>query len=113
VKLQHVVFPAQQRTKLHSTTPTERLNKAMKRRAAVVDIFRNEASIIRRICAVLFEQNDHWQSRHRYWRLEDFVLMDVAEIDPLLSMPTRAARSMSSMADPEALAHLRPRPGRM
>jgi hypothetical protein len=43
--LAYMSFPRQHRTKLHSTNPIERLNKEVKRRADVVGIFPNEASI--------------------------------------------------------------------
>jgi putative transposase len=63
-------FPAAHWAKLHSTNPLERLNKEVKRRADVVGIFPNEASIIRLVGAILFEQNDEWQLQHRYKTLE-------------------------------------------
>lgn len=78
-------------TKLHSTNPIERLNKEVKRRADVVGIFPNEASIMRLIGAVLFEQNDEWQTASRYMMVEAFAQIDKEEIDPILSITTKAA----------------------
>ncbi len=59
--LAYMAFPAQHRAKLHSTNPLERPNEEVKRRADVVGIFPNEASITRLIGAVLLEANDEWQ----------------------------------------------------
>mgnify|MGYP006274142011 CR=1 FL=1 len=63
-------FPRAHWPKLHSTNPLERLNKEVKRRANVVGIFPNEASLKRLIGAILLEQNDEWQLQHRYMTLE-------------------------------------------
>ena len=89
--LAFMAFPAQHRAKLHSTNPIERLNKEVKRRADVVGIFPNEASITRLIGAVLFEQNDEWTTQHRYMQVEAFAQIDAAETDPLLNLTTEAA----------------------
>ena len=89
--LAYMAFPRQHRTKLHSTNPIERLNKEVKRRADVVGIFPNEASIIRLIGAVLFEQNDEWQTASRYMQVEAFAQIDHEETDPILSITTQAA----------------------
>jgi putative transposase len=77
--LAYMAFPTQHRTKLHSTNPLERLNKEVKRRADVVGIFPNEASITRLIGAVLLEQNDEWLLPHRYMQVEG-----MAELTPPL-----------------------------
>ncbi len=65
-----MAFPAANRVKIHSTNPLERLNKEVKRRADVVGIFPNEASIKRLVGAVLMEQNDEWMLGQRYMTLE-------------------------------------------
>jgi len=69
----YMTFPAAHRQKLHSTNTLERLNKEVKRRADVVGIFPNEASIIPLVSAVLMEQTDEWQLQHRYLSLEPWT----------------------------------------
>ena len=89
--LAYMAFPAQHRTKLHSTNPLERLNNKVKRRADVVGIFPNEDSILRLFGAVLCEKNDDWQSQHRCMMFEAFSQIDTAQIDSLPSTTTQAA----------------------
>jgi transposase-like protein len=85
--LAYMTFPAQHRTKLHSTNTLERLNREVKRRADVVGIFPNEASIIRLVGAVLMDQNDDWSLQHRYLSLEPLAGLHPAIDDepPLLA----------------------------
>jgi len=90
--LAYMDFPAQHRTKLHSTNTLERLNKEVKRRADVVGIFPNEQSIIRLIGAVLLEQNDEWQAQNRYMQIEGMVELNTpALIAEQTTIPPKAA----------------------
>ena len=97
--LAYMAFPAQHRAKLHSTNPLERLNKEVKRRADVVGIFPNEASITRLIGAVLLEANPPvkpegrlWQLQHRYMQLEAMAELAAPDADAEpLRLPPKAA----------------------
>ncbi len=89
--LAHMDFPAQHRTKIHSTNPLERLNKEVKRRADVVGIFPNEGAIIRLIGAVLLGTNDEWQLQHRYMQTEAMAELTPPLIDAVpTQIPTAA-----------------------
>ena len=90
--LAYMSFPAQHRTKLHSTNPLERLNKEIKRRADVVGIFPNEDSIRRLIGAVLLEANDEWQLQHRYMQIEGMTELATPMINPQALAITPQAR---------------------
>jgi putative transposase len=87
--LAYMSFPAQHRTKLHSTNPLERLMGEIERRTDVVGVFPNEAAITRLVGALLLEQNDEWAvQRARYMTLETIAPLSD---DPLVSMPAMAS----------------------
>ena len=91
--LGYMAFPAQHRTKVHSTNQLERLNKEVKRRADVVGIFPNEDSIIRLIGAVLLEANDEWQLQQRSMQVEGMAELNPQQIEeekPLQITPEAA-----------------------
>ena len=87
--LAYMSFPAQHRTKLHSTNPLERLNGEIKRRTAVVGIFPNKDAITRLVGAILLERNDEWAVQRSHY----LTLESVSHIsdDPLVSLPAMAA----------------------
>src|SRR3954471_11434603 len=88
----YLSFPAQHRTKLHSTNPLERLNKEIKRRADVVGIFPNTESLQRLIGAVLLEANDEWQLQHRYMQVEGMAELATALVaETITTLPPQAA----------------------
>lgn len=84
-------FPRQRRTRLHSTNPIERLNSEVTRHADLGGIFPGEASLVRLVGAVTSEANDERQTSSRYLIGEAFAEIDREEIDPILSITTKAA----------------------
>lgn len=79
--LAHYAFPQSHWSKIRSTNLIERLNREIARRADVVGIFPNRASLLRLIGMVLVEQNDEWQAERRYLSVEAMALLKLEALD--------------------------------
>lgn len=53
-------FPPRHWKKIQSTNPLVRVNREIKRRIDVVQVFPNDDALIRLVTAVLFEMHDEW-----------------------------------------------------
>ena len=65
--LAYLAFPREHHSSICSTNATERVNAEVDRRAKVVGIFPNSASLLRLATAVLQEQHDEWQDGKRHF----------------------------------------------
>lgn len=89
------VFPRAHWQKIWSNNPIERLNKEIKRRADVVEIFPNPAAFLRLATAVVIEAHDEWQVTRRY-------VSDVS-MDELRVVIATKERAASQHPAPESL----------
>lgn len=58
----------------------EGVNKEVKRQINVVGVFPGEASVVRRLGAVLLEIANEWQMGRRYFRLESTAKLTESEL---------------------------------
>jgi putative transposase len=65
--LAYLSFPSEHWTRIYSTNVLERLNREVKRRTDVVQIFPDQKAVIRLAGAVLLEVADEWAVERRYF----------------------------------------------
>jgi putative transposase len=93
--LAFMAFPESHWRRIYSTNVLERLNKEVKRRTRVVEIFPNHAAVIRLVGALLVEADEEWQVQRRYFSQESMRELyepDLAQLGkptPLTLAPVR------------------------
>jgi transposase-like protein len=93
--LAFMAFPRSHWTRIYSTNLLERLNKEVKRRVKVVEIFPDGSSVIRLVGALLAEVDDEWQAHRRYFSKESMrelyepEIASLVEPTPLTLAPIR------------------------
>ena len=85
--LAFMAFPKAHWTRIYSTNVLERLNKEVKRRTKVVEIFPDIPAVIRLVGALLAEADDEWQIRRRYFSKDSMRQLFQPDIN-VLAEPT-------------------------
>ena len=78
-----MVLPPKIRKKLRTSNHIERLNKELKRRSKVIDVFPNQESLIRLMGAVLLERNEA-NSLDRHQAVSKPEIKEVRQMTPIL-----------------------------
>lgn len=65
-----LILPLKYRKRLRTTNGVERLNQEIRRRERVIRIFPNEASVIRLMGALMLQQDEKWQTGHKYFEMD-------------------------------------------
>lgn len=89
-------FPRQIWRQIWSNNPQERLNKEIRRRTDVVEIFPDRAAIVRLVGAVLMEQTDEWAEARRYMGLEFLAKARLRVIDDTTPDPGIDRRELTA-----------------
>ena len=85
--LAFMAYPRAHWTRIYSTNILERLNKEVKRRIKVVEIFPDSPSVFRLVGSLLAEADDEWLIRRRYFSKESMRELYEPDID-MLAQPT-------------------------
>ena len=85
--LAYLAFPPEHWSSISSTNAIERVNAEIDRRARVVGIFPNTASLLRLTTAVVQEQHDEWQDGKRHFSQQSMSRLLQPDGVPLLTNP--------------------------
>ena len=85
--LAFMTFPRVHWIRIYSTNVLERLNKEVKRRTKVVEIFPDIPSVTRLVGTLLAEADDEWQIHRRYFSKESMRQLYEPDLD-MLAEPT-------------------------
>ncbi|MGA8416470.1 MAG: IS256 family transposase [Candidatus Dormiibacterota bacterium] len=85
--LAYLDFPVDHWRSISSTNAIERVNAELDRRAKVVGIFPNSASLLRLFTAVLQDQHDEWQDGRRHFSQQSMARVLHPDGPPLLTNP--------------------------
>jgi transposase-like protein len=85
--LAYLAFPTDHWRSISSTNAIERVNAELDRRAKVVGIFPNTASLVRLFSAVLQDQHDEWQDGRRHFSQQSMSRLLHPDGLPLLTNP--------------------------
>src|SRR5579859_909228 len=88
----YMSFPREHWTRIYSTNPLERLNREVKRRTDVVQVFPNDDAALRLAGAILLEMADEWAADERHYFSQTSMqrLTDPAAPPAVLSGPALA-----------------------
>jgi transposase-like protein len=88
--LAYLTFPKEHWTRLYSTNVLERLNREVKRRTDVVQVFPNDQAALRLAGAVLLETADEWAVERRYFSQASMQRLTDPAALPTLTAPAFA-----------------------
>jgi len=86
--LAYMTFPEEHWTRIYSTNVLERLNREVKRRTDVVQVFPTDGSVVRLAGSVLMEIADEWAIERHYFSQASMLRL----VDPAVAAVGQAPR---------------------